>query len=314
MNATNGVTIAPPPALAHREGAETARDLGRQSIAPNTRRAYRTALGGLDAWLDGAALDDRSLAAYIGHLFASGRSRSSALLTLAAARFRARLEGRPRPEGPETERAIAGFKRADTGRGRGQAAPMMADDLAAIVATAHQRRRTGRGLESPEAAARRATTDVAIAGLAFHGGLRRSEIAALLAGDVEPAAAEAGAVRVLVRRSKTNQDGDRPDVRIVKNGPAAALRKLAAAAEAHERIIPLTGQQVARRLEAAGRAAGVERRLTGHSGRVGLAFELTARGASTADVMLAGGWRTARMVAHYSAGAAAERGAVIRFL
>lgn len=71
-------------------------------------------------------------------------------------------------------------------------------------------------------------------------------------------------------------------------------------------------QQVARRLEAAGRAAGVERRLTGHSGRVGLASELTARGASTADVMLAGGWRTARMVAHYSAGAAAERGAVIQ--
>ena len=45
--------------------------------------------------------------------------------------------------------------------------------------------------------------------------------------------------------------------------------------------------------------AGGDRRLTGHSGRVGLASELTARGASTADVMLAGGWKTARMVAHY---------------
>ena len=100
----------------------------------------------------------------------------------------------------------------------------------------------------------------------------------------------------------------------MKNGPAAALRELAARTAAGERIIPLTGQQVARRLEAAGRAAGVARRLTGHSGRVGLASELTARGASTADVMLAGGWRTARMVAHYSAGAAAERGAVMRFL
>ena len=47
---------------------------------------------------------------------------------------------------------------------------------------------------------------------------------------------------------------------------------------------------------------GIEARLTAHSGRAGLASELTARGASTTEVMLAGNWKTARMVAHYSAG------------
>ena len=51
-----------------------------------------------------------------------------------------------------------------------------------------------------------------------------------------------------------------------------------------------------------------------HSGRVGLASELTSRGASTTDVMLAGNWKTSRMVAHYSAGATAQRGAVARYL
>ena len=61
-------------------------------------------------------------------------------------------------------------------------------------------------------------------------------------------------------------------------------------------------------------AAGIEARVTAHSGRVGLASELTARGASTTEVMLAGNWKTARMVAHYSAGATAERGAVARYL
>ena len=61
-------------------------------------------------------------------------------------------------------------------------------------------------------------------------------------------------------------------------------------------------------------AAGIEARLTAHSGRVGLASELTARGASTTEVMLAGNWRTSRMVAHYSAGATAERGAVAKYL
>ena len=44
------------------------------------------------------------------------------------------------------------------------------------------------------------------------------------------------------------------------------------------------------------------------------ASELTARGASTTEVMLAGNWKTARMVAHYSAGATAERGAVRKYL
>ena len=63
------------------------------------------------------------------------------------------------------------------------------------------------------------------------------------------------------------------DVRYLKNGGAKAIRTV--------------------------RATGIEARLTAHSGRVGLASELTARGASTTEVMLAGNWKTARMVAHY---------------
>ena len=65
---------------------------------------------------------------------------------------------------------------------------------------------------------------------------------------------------------------------------------------------------------AAAKAAGLDRRVTAHSGRVGLASERTSRGASTTDVMLAGNWTTSRMVAHYSAGATAQRWAVARYL
>ena len=68
------------------------------------------------------------------------------------------------------------------------------------------------------------------------------------------------------------------------------------------------------RFTAAAAAAGVDRRVTAHSGRIGLASELTSRGASTTDVMLAGNWKTSRMVSHYSAGESAERGAVARYL
>ena len=53
------------------------------------------------------------------------------------------------------------------------------------------------------------------------------------------------------------------------------------------------------RFQASALAAGVEARVTAPSARVGLASELTRRGASTTDVMLAGNWKTSRMVAHY---------------
>ena len=137
-------------------------------------------------------------------------------LAVAAVRFRATLAGQPAPAGAATARVLGGYRRTAADRGRGQAAPLRADGLAAILATAARPRTDGRGVE--------------------------------------------------------------------------------------------------RRFTAAARAAGIEARVTAHSGRVGLASELTARGASTTEVMLAGNWKTARMVAHYSAGATAERGAVRKYL
>ena len=122
-----------------------------------------------------------------------------------------------------------------------------------------------------------------------------------------------------MRTSKTNQEGDAADVRYLKNGGANAIRTVRADrpdAAPTDRVVGLSPLQIQRRFTAAARAAGIEARVTAHthSGRVGLASELTARGASTTEVMLAGNWKTARMVAHYSAGATAERGAVARYL
>ena len=124
-------------------------------------------------------------------------------------------------------------------------------------------------------------------------------------------------VLLTVRTSKTNQEGDTADVRYLKNGGAKAIRTVRADrpdAAPTDRVVGLSPLQIQRRFTAAARAAGIEARVTAHSGRVGLASELTARGASTTEVMLAGNWKTARMVAHYSAGATAERGAVQKYL
>ena len=200
-------------------------------------------------------------------------------------------------------------------RGRGQAAPLLADAFAAILATADQRRETGRGRESARIAARRAALDKALAAVLFQGALRRSEAAALEWRDVAPATT-AGAILLTVRRSKTDQEGTAADVRYLKAAAATAVRALQPAdVDPTARVFGgLTPQQLGRRFTAAAQAAGIPARLTAHSGRVGLASELTARGASTAAVMRAGAWKTARMVAHYSAGADAEHGAVARYL
>ena len=84
---------------------------------------------------------------------------------------------------------LGGYRRTAADRGRGQAAPLRADGLAAILATADRLtftplqagrpavapRTDGRGVESPTRAHRRGRLDAVIASLLFMGGLRRSE-------------------------------------------------------------------------------------------------------------------------------------------
>ena len=292
----------------------TTRKLADASISVNTRRAYAGALRRLDTWRGTAPVDDASLAVYLGALFEAGRAPATAALAVAAVRFRAKLAGQPAPAGEATARVLGGYRRTAADRGRGQAAPLRADGLAAILATAARPRTDGRGVESHTTAQRRGRLDAVIASLLFMGGLRRSEVSALEWRDVSDAR-DGDGVLLTVRTSKTNQEGDAADVRYLKNGAANTIRTLRAAAAAPtDRVVGLSPLQIQRRFTAAARAAGIEARLTAHSGRVGLASELTARGASTTEVMLAGNWKTARMVAHYSAGATAERGAVQKYL
>ena len=292
----------------------TTRQLADASISLNTRLAYAGALARLDAWRWTAPVDDPLLAVYLGELFEAGRAPATAALAVAAVRFRAKLAGQPDPAGEATARVLGGYRRTAADRGRGQAAPLRADGLAAILATADRPRTDGRGVESPTTAQRRGRLDAVIASLLFMGGLRRSEVSALEWRDVTDAS-DGDGVLLTVRTSKTNQEGDAADVRYLKNGGAKAIRTVRAAdAAPTDRVVGLSPLQIQRRFTAAARAAGIEARVTAHSGRVGLASELTARGASTTEVMLAGNWKTARMVAHYSAGATAERGAVAKYL
>ena len=250
-------------------------------------------------------------------MFEAGRAPATAALAVAAVRFRATLAGQPDPAGAATARVLGGYRRTAADRGRGQAAPLRADGLAAILATADRPRTDGRGVEFPHHGAPPGPHGRRDRRLVVHGRVAplRSRRRALEWRDVSDASGEGDGVLITVRTSKTNQEGDTADVRYLKNGAARAIRTLRAAdAAPTDRVVGLSPLQIQRRFTAAARAAGIEARVTAHSGRVGLASELTARGASTTEVMLAGNWKTARMVAHYSAGATAERGAVAKYL
>ena len=300
-------------------GAEAAAGLIADSLSANTRRAYQGALARLDAALEGGTLNDEALAAYIGTLERDGRSPACAATAVAAAKFRARFNRQPSPAGRLTEAALKGMRRraARKPRPRGQAIGITLAEAQTMLAVAPNPRPRGRGgQESSGQAVRRGLVDAVIVALLFQAGLRRSEAGQLTWEDIRDAEDSDG-ILIDVRFSKSNQEGD-TDVRFVKSAFARAIRRLRTECNSSEApgkpVLGLSPQQIGWRFSACAKAAGLDGRYTAHSGRVGLASELTRRGAPTAAVQLAGGWRSARMVTHYSSGATAERGAVEKYL
>ena len=75
------------------------------------------------------------------------------------------------------------------------------------------------------------------------------------------------------------------------------------------RIVPLSVAQVRNRMHRAAAAAGIKGVST-HSARVGMARDLTGRGAS--QIQLAGNWRSPEMPARYARRESAEEGIVAR--
>ena len=98
-------------------------------------------------------------------------------------------------------------------------------------------------------------------------------------------------------------------------GCAAAVRSLHAAVspEPGDAVVGLSVDQINPRFAAACAASGLEGRRTSHGGRVGLAVELTARGASTHAIQLAGGWKYPAMIVRYAAAVVSRDGAVSRY-
>ena len=291
------------------------------SRAKATERVYKSAWGRFVSWADAQGYDalpaaPETVAAYLASRAASGLSPASMKLDRAAIRDAHRSASRPDPtQHPGVANVARGIVRtaAVNGHAPRQAAGLTSDALAAIRATARLPRRGPSGRQESEATARkRGNMDVAIASTMRDGLLRRSEAAALAWGDIELRSDGTG--RLTIRRSKTDQAGE-GSVQFLGKGTAAALRTIrpkdaAATAKVFE---VKCGRSIARRLSAMAKAAGLDGHFGGHSGRVGMARDLVAAGASVAAVQIAGRWASSRMPAHYARGELAARGAVAKY-
>lgn len=280
------------------------------SKAPATRRAYRTAWS---AWCEWAGdhgtpdlpADPGHVAAYLASRAESGSGMATLKMAVAAIGEAHRLQDLPNPCADRlVKTAMQGFARqsADAGVAVRQATGLTSEAVAAIRGAIN-----GRANDCP-----RAARDVAIVQVMADAGLRRSEAAALEWGDVQ--AEGDGSGRITVRRSKTDQEAEGAVVAITPQAMADLERMagLRGSRDPGESVFGLSDRQIARRIAATAKAAGLDGRFSGHSGRVGMAQRMTRNGAPAAAVMRQGRWETTRMVARYTRNESA--GEALRYL
>ena len=269
-------------------------------------------------WCDSVGLtplpaEPLTVARYLAVRAVSGASIATLRLATSAIAKAHELAGH---ESPGRDR---GVREALKGWGRRLAKPqrqagaLTADVLAVIRLTAVQPRKRGRGFETAEQAAERARFDLALVAVLSDGGLRRSEAAALTWGDAQRW--DDGSGRITVVRSKTDAEAQGAVVAITP----AAMRALDAIRPAGvgggQKVFGLSESQIARRVKAAARAAGLAdwEFFSGHSGRVGMARRMAQNGAPTHEIERQGRWKQGGgMVGRYTRGESA--GSALRYL
>ena len=211
---------------------------------------------------------------------------------------------------PDVKRTLRSATRK-VGRSQKQAEALTVEALNAIQSTACRPRR-GRGgrFESQETAMFRGNLDIALISLMRDALLRVSEAAVLTWRDI---AAEAdGTGRLLIRRSKTDTEGE-GTVAFLSSQTMATLRLIRRGTADSECVFGLRPNQISKRIKQAAEAAGLGDGFSGHSPRVGMARDLARAGIELPSLMNAGRWRTPSMPAHYTRNETASRGAVAQF-
>ena len=288
-----------------------------EAHAPTTREHYRVAWTAFEKWCRTEGYQafpaaPETVAAYFTER-AEVVSVSALKLDRAAIRYKHVTDGLDSPTTSEgVAKVLRGLTRGAADTPRKQATGLTVAHLAAIKATAMNRRSgpTGR-TESKEAAEKRGAVDIALISVMRDALLRRSEAVALTWGDIR--IKQDGSGRLTIRRSKTDQEGEGA---VQYLGPDAVEALEAIRGEDSDdttRVFRMTTRTVANRIKAAAEAAKIKGNFSGHSPRVGMAQDLAEKGASTTELMVVGRWVSSRMPAHYTREQAASRGAVAKF-
>ena len=297
--------------------AENLSGLFRHEVTANTIRSYRSQWRSFVSWAAGRGVpavpaEPEHVAAYLAERFEQLGHKPATLRVAAAAIAYVHSNcGLENPcSHPDVKRTLRGATRV-AGKAQKQAKGLTADALDAIAATACRPRpgKNGRR-ESAEAAARRGKVDVALVRLMRDALLRVSECAALTWGDIETVSDGSG--RLLIRRSKTDPDGEGA-VAFVSAQTMTALASIRDGAATGQRVFELGPNQISLRIKKAALAAGLGDGFSGHSPRVGMAQDLARIGVELPSLMTAGRWRSPTMPAHYTRNETADRGAVAQF-
>ena len=265
-------------------------------LSDNTRRTYDAQWRIFAGWFDDVGLsplpaEPLTVARYLATRANTGASITTLRLATSAiskAHEWAKLESPCRDSGVSA--SLKGWGRR-LSKPQRQSGALTADVLAVIRLTAVQPRRRGRGFETPEQAAEREKSDAALVAVLSDAGLRRSEAAALTWGDVQQW--EDGSGRITVVRSKTDAEAQGATVAITPAAMQALSAIRPAGAGGGEKVFGLSESQIARRVKAIAKAAGLENweYFSGHSGRVGMARRMAQNGAPTHEIERQGRWK-----------------------
>ena len=264
-------------------------DLAQAEKAASTRKAYRTDFRLFKAWCDDKRVSalpaaSETVAAYLAAEALTAKP-STLGRRLAAIRYAHRLAGFPLPTDAEGVKATMRGIRRTFGSAKVRKAPAVAAKMLGMVAKA------------PDKLA--GMRDRALLLLGFAGAFRRSELVALDVADIEET--EAG-LRVTIRHSKTDQEGQGVTIAIARGDiacPVRALRDWLGAADIDagplfrpinkaDRVAQarLTDRSVANIVKAYAERAGFEAStFSGHSLRSGFLTSAAANGASIFKMM-----------------------------